>query len=212
MKYLIIILALTAFVAKAQESKFEAAILKGKQLLKEAEGEEEYLSAFNFFERIAQKETEEWLPLYYQAQSLAMLGANLSERDKKEETLNKALDIVIKAKKLDKNAEVVALEGFVQMIRLTVDPGTRGQILSPTIFGLFNESLAINPENPRALLFLGQMHHGTAQFFGSSFEEACKYIQKAYNIFGQQAGESTIYPEWGMESAEFMLEKCNGSN
>lgn len=204
-----IFLSIVFFTLKAQNSTYESAILKGKKLLKEAEGPDGYQSAANFFERVAQKETEEWLPLYYQAQILAFQASNDSIAEKKEAYLNNALELISKAKKMDKNSELVALEGFVQMLRLTVDPATRGQTLSPTIFGLFNQALAMDAENPRALLFLGQMHYGTAQFFGSGFDEACTYIQKAYDAFEKLPAEETIYPTWGRGAAEAAKQKCS---
>lgn len=212
MRSLFIVFTLLACAVQAQDNRYESAILKGKKLIAEADGEEAYRSASNFFERIAQKETERWLPLYFQAQSLAFLGADLSDPTKKDEVLNNALELVKKARTLENNVETVALEGFIQMIRLTVDPATRGQTLSPEIFSLFIEALKMDSENPRALLFMGQMQYGTAQFFGSGVEEACKYIQNAYDIFEQQPDEETINPDWGAKSAGSMLQKCNGSN
>lgn len=210
MRTIVIVLLLGCFALSAQVSPYESAVLKGKKLLAEADSLAGYQAAFNFFERIASKETSEWLPLYYQAQCLTIMATRLSVPDKKDETLNKALDIVKKAQQKEKNAELVALEGFVQMIRLTVDPATRGQTLSPTIFGLFNEALTLDPNNPRALLFMGQMQYGTAQFFGSGFDEACRYIQKANDIFGAQPEKETISPDWGAKTALAMMKTCNG--
>lgn len=209
MNYLILLLVLSGSVATTQNTTFEAAVLKGKNLLNEAQSSEDYLEAANYFARIAQKETAEWLPLYYQAQSLAIRGTMLSEPAQKDEVLNQALQLLITAKQLEKNSELVALEGFIQMIRLTVDPATRGQSLSPAIFGLFQEALKLDPANPRALLFLGQMHYGTAQFFGTGYEEACGYIQKAYDIFDQKPDAPTPVPDWGGDMARSLLGSCN---
>ncbi|MEQ8472155.1 MAG: hypothetical protein RIC35_13270 [Marinoscillum sp.] len=204
---LITVLVVVGF-ASAQ-TKFEKAILKGKEMLSEADSAKAYQPVINYFERIASKETGEWLPLYYQAQILAITATSNPNVDEKEVTLNSALELITQAKKIDKNAELLALEGFVQMIRLTVDPATRGQTLSPTIFGLYNEALKLDAKNPRALLFLGQMQYGTAQFFGSGFEEACKNVKMAYDIFEEQPGEPTILPTWGKGSAQAALDNCN---
>ena len=196
-------------IGLSAQSKFETAILRGKQLFAEADTLTDYQKAFNYFQRIAQKETQEWLPLYYQAQALAIIGSNDKDNTSKEATLNTALEIIESAKKIDKNAELLALEGFVQMLRLTVDPATRGQTLSPVIFGLYNQALAIDAKNPRALLFKGQMQYGTAQFFGNGFEEACANVKKAYHIFENASEEPSIYPTWGKGSAETALANCN---
>ncbi|MEQ8582578.1 MAG: hypothetical protein RIC30_14615 [Marinoscillum sp.] len=208
MKTIFMILVLVAGSATAQ-SKFETAIFKGKDLLKAADTQEAYTACANYFERIARKETGEWLPLYYQSLSLTLNGAEETDTDTKEKVLNDALVLVQQAKKLDKNSEVVALEGFVQMMRLTVDPATRGQTLAPTIYALFGEAMAMDAENPRAQLLMGQMEFGTARFFGSGFEKACGYIQSAYDIFGGTPDEPTILPTWGMKMAEASLAYCN---
>lgn len=202
------ILAFISFVSISQ-SKFESAILKGKELINNADTATEYKKASNYFERIAQKESGEWLPLYYQAQVLCIMASNDGNMDRRETTLNSALDLISKGKKMDKNAELLALEGFAQMLRLTVDPATRGQTLSPVIFGLYNQALAIDSKNPRALLFMGQMQYGTAQFFGSGFEESCANVKKAYDIFENESDGASIYPTWGKGSAKAALANCN---
>lgn len=195
-------------LAQAQ-SKYEQAILKGKAMMGKTDSTEGYLAVANYFERIARRETGEWLPLYYKSLSLSFMATREGDKARKEETLDKALALVQQASKLDKNAETVGLEGFIQMLRLSADPAARGQTLSPVIFGLFQEALTIDPANPRALLFMGQMQHGTAQFFGSGFEEACGYIQRANDIFEQAPSQNTILPTWGKESAVAMLAICN---
>lgn len=200
--------ALTISLAFGQ-SKFESAILKGKKMIATLDTITDYQNTINYFERIAQKETDQWLPLYYQAQVMSFMASNDPNVDTKEVTLNAALGLIQKAQKIDKNAELVALEGFVQMLRLTVDPATRGQTLSPTIFGLYQQALALDSQNPRALLFMGQMQYGTAQFFGTGFEEACANVQKAYDIFEKQPDEPTINPDWGKGSAKAALANCN---
>lgn len=191
------------------QSNFESAILKGKEMIEAADTITVYQKGLNYFQRIAQKETDQWLPLYYQAQLMAWMASSEKDLEVKENNLNVALGLIAKGKQLDKNAELLALEGFVQMLRLTVDPATRGQTLSPTIFGLYNEALAMDSENPRALLFLGQMQYGSAQFFGSDFEEACANVKRACDIFEKQSDEPTIYPDWGRGVAQTNLDQCN---
>lgn len=210
MKNLLITLFILGVASFASaQSKLEKAILKGKAMLAEVDTTNDYQPVINYFERIGTKETGEWLPLYYQAQVMTFMASNEGDKDQKEQTLNAALELINKAKKIDRNSELLALEGFVQMIRLTIDPATRGQTLSPTIFGLYQEALKLNPENPRAMLFLGQMQYGTAQFFGTGFDEACGMISKAYDIFEEQPDLPNISPTWGKGSAQAALDNCN---
>ncbi|MEO9477968.1 MAG: hypothetical protein ABJG41_20660 [Cyclobacteriaceae bacterium] len=209
MKNLIYItLILVSVTGVAQKSKFTRAILKGKEILSTADTVTAFLSAANYFERIKLNEPEEWLPAYYQAKALAIAGMR-GEEDQKEELLNTALGVIQTAEEIERNSELVALEGYVQMMRLTVDPATRGRTLSPVIFKLFNEALELDPENPRAMLFLGQMEYGTAQFFGSGTEKACGYIEKAAVLFEAESEEDTILPLWGAGSLAHYLKNCN---
>jgi hypothetical protein len=191
----------------SQNDKLTKAIMKGKTLIIEADTLSEYISAANYFERVALSEPGEWLPAYYHAQALTFGAMSLSN-EKKEELLNTALKWIKDAQKTDQNDELVAMEGFIQMMRLTVDPGTRGQTLSPLIFRLLGEALNINPENPRALLFMGQLEFGTAQFFGTDTEKACTYIQKALPLLADESGKDTIFPSWGLYGAQQYENLC----
>lgn len=209
MRTLFSVLALLLVMSAFSQSKYETAIFRGKQMIAAADTLADYQQAVNYFERIGKKEQDQWLPRYYQAQVLAFMASDESDLETKEVTLNTALAHIEAAKRMERNAELLALEGFVQMLRLTVDPSTRGQTLSPVIFGLYQQALGLDAENPRALLFMGQMQYGTAQFFGTGFEDACTTILKAYHIFEKQPEAPTIFPDWGMASAKASMENCN---
>ncbi|MFY0600672.1 MAG: hypothetical protein JXR03_13450 [Cyclobacteriaceae bacterium] len=205
---LYIALVLLSTLNFAQSGKFSKAILKGKEMIAQSDSIDNYIAAANYFERIKLKETNEWLPSYYHALALTF-GALKLEADEKEDMLNTALKSVEVGKKIAKNSELIALEGFIQMLRLSIDPAVRGRTLSPTIFQLFNAALKYDENNPRATLFLGQMHYGTAQFFGSSTEEACSYFEKAKALYDSESPEDTIFPTWGKKGLEEMVKNCN---
>src|SRR5690606_10019153 len=105
-------------------------------------------------------------------------------------------------------SEVAAMEGFVHMIRVTVDPASRGQQYSGLAFQAFGKSLAINPDNPRALALKAQMELGTAQFFGSPVDDACATMRLALEKFDTFTSENPLAPRWGRETAESMKEQC----
>ncbi|MFT6856360.1 MAG: tetratricopeptide (TPR) repeat protein [Cyclobacteriaceae bacterium] len=191
-----------------QHSKFEKAILKGKAMMENSATISDYANAANYFERIAKNEPDQWLPVYYRAQANMIIGNKLKGQEQ-ETYYQEALDQIGEIKNADKNAEVLALEGFIQMMRLSADPGTRGQSLSPVVFGLFRKAINFDNSNPRALLFMGQMEYGTAQFFGSSSDKACEYINNAVALFENKSNESTVYPSWGNSSAQLSVKNCN---
>ncbi|MFT6866594.1 MAG: hypothetical protein ACJA08_001425 [Cyclobacteriaceae bacterium] len=192
----------------AQNQKYIKAMMTGKSMIGQADTITELVAAANYFERIAQNEKEEWLPNYYQGQALTFAGLQV-EKEARETYLNSALDCIKNAASIERNAELVAMEGFIQMMRLSVDPATRGRILSPTIYALFREALLLDPNNPRAQLFMGQMEFGSAQFFGSGTEKSCEYIQRANSLFAKESTDDTIFPNWGNKTALGMAENCN---
>ena len=106
---------------------------------------------------------------------------------KKDAFLDQAKSELDKACAIQSNeSEIVAIEGFIHMVRVTVDPATRGQKYSSLAMQAFGKAISLNPENPRALMLLAQMQLGTARFFNSSTAEACATAQKAlekYNSY-----------------------------
>lgn len=208
MKTITCIITLGMTLALGAQSKFEQAVLKGKMMMDTASSVPAYLAVSNHFERVANLETSEWLPLYYQALNVTFAATATQDPAGKEELLNRALELVQKVGTINKSSESLSLEGFIQMLRLSVDPATRGQSLSPVIYGLLHQAIAMDAKNPRALLLLGQMEYGSSRFFGKSTDEACSYIQKAYDIFEQMPDEMTVMPTWGKGSAQSSLQNC----
>jgi len=63
--------------------------------------------------------------------------------------------------------------------------------------------------NPRALIMWAQMKQGTAQFFGTSTDEACGEAVNALELLDKQASsEPSIAPSWGRWNAESMVKQC----
>jgi len=192
---------------QAQDLRFQKAILNGKSLIEEANSISKYQEAANYFERISKNEKEEWLPLYYQARSNVLIG-NLLTGKGRETHYQTSLELIDQAEKLNSNSELIALRGFIHMMRLSADPATLGPSLSPIVFGLLQKAINLEPTNPRALLFMGQMEYGTSQFFGSSTEKACDFIQRSIDLFIKESNQESIFPKWGIASAMLSSKQC----
>jgi hypothetical protein len=137
----------------------------------------------------------------------------MATREKEGLVKDKYLDLALrsneKAKALLPNeSEIIALEGFIHMIRVTVDPASRGQQYSGLAFQSFGKAVSLNPENPRALALLAQMQFGTAQFFGSSTTEACGTNSKALEKFDTFKSDNALAPKWGRGMAEDLKKGC----
>ena len=165
--------------------------------------------AVNTFERIGLVETGKWEPQYYLAFCYLMM-ANLEQNaGRKDELLDRAMTAITKAKVLAPDeSEVIALEGFVYMLRITVDPGSRGQEFAPRALQTLTKATSLNPENPRALALTAQMLYGSAQFFGTSTSEACEMVDKSLEKFSAYKSGNELAPMWGKAMAESLQEKC----
>lgn len=209
MKHLILFFAFTmASILSYANDAYIKTMKKNQKSLQEANTIDELIEVANSYERIASIQTEEWLPLYYAAYSNIRIS-NLKEKPAdKDAYLDKAqvhLDKALKLKKED--SELVALQGFILMMKVSVDPANRGQALAGKVMAAFEKAVQLNPSNPRAQFLLGNWSFGTAQFFKASTEESCEMIKKSINLFEmEQPGE--LGPSWGKEMAKGMLSYC----
>lgn len=165
--------------------------------------------AVNAFERIGEAEKTKWEPFYYASYGYVMMATREKDATKKDNYLDQALKAASKATAINPNeSEIVALEGFIHMIRVTVDPASRGQQYSGMAFQSFGKAVELNPENPRALALLAQMQYGTAKFFGSSTTEACETLKKSLEKFETSKSDNVLAPRWGRGMAESLKANC----
>ena len=208
-----ILLAAFLFVlvkgAFANDGKYMEAMKKNIDAIYKAQTIEELQSSVNAFQRIADAEKTKWEPHYYAAFGNILMAAREKEGARKDSYLDIAMEAVKKCKVIaPEESEIIALEGFVYMIRVTVDPATRGQQFAGLAMQTFGKAIALNPENPRALSLLAQMQYGTAQFFGSSTSEACGTLAKSLEKFATYKSENPLAPLWGKQGAEGLKAQC----
>ena len=209
---LTMLIAIT-FIAKATDDKFTQVMAKNIELVYKANTPEELQNAVNAFDRIANAEKTKWEPLYYSAFGNLMMATREKDGAKKDKYLDLAIDALQKAKAIKQDeSELFAMEGFVHMIRVTVDPATRGQQFSSKAFESYNKALVLNPENPRALALMAQMEFGTSQFFKGPITEACDTNNKALEKFSSQKPGNLLAPAWGKSMAEELKTRCAQSS
>lgn len=204
----VLMLALSHLVL-GNDGKYTEAMQKNIQAVYEAQAIPDLQNAVNGFERIAAAEKTKWEPYYYASFGYIMMATREQDKVKKDTYLDQAMKGIAKAKELaPQESEVVALEGFAFMIRVSVDPGSRGQQYAPVAMQTLNKAAAMDAENPRALSLLGQMQYGTAEFFGSATTEACATIDKALEKFSTFKTDNPLAPRWGKGMAEGAKAKC----
>lgn len=199
----------TTHMSFVSDDKYAAVMEKNIQQVYTAQSIPEFQAAVNAFERIGAAEKTKWEPHYYASFGYIMMCAREQDSAKKDAYLDQALASVEKAKQLQKNeSEIIALEGFIYMLRITVDPASRGQRYSARAYEAFNKAIALNKDNPRALSLLAQMQFGTAQFFNSPVTEACGTLAQSIEKFGTYKTSNPLAPQWGKAMAQGLQEKC----
>jgi tetratricopeptide (TPR) repeat protein len=193
----------------ADNGKYISAMQKNIDAVYKAKSIEEYQQAVNSFERIGAAEKTKWEPYYYSAFGNIMMANREQDGAKKDLYLDQAKAAIDKAKAIiPDESEVIALEGFVHMIRVTVDPGSRGPQYAGLAMQTFGKATALNPENPRALSLMAQMQYGTAKFFKSETTEACNTLRLALEKFDNFKSDNPLAPRWGRGMAEELKTQC----
>ncbi len=209
MKNIILILTFIATTAFANDEKYTEQMTKNIEAVYKAQAPDEFQQAINAFERIGNAEKTKWEPFYYASFGYLMLATREQDGGKKDQLLDLATTSLDKAAAIKENdSEIVALEGFIYMIRLTVDPATRGPQYSGMAMQTFGKAIALNPENPRALVFMAQMQYGTAEFFKAPTTEACSTLARSLEKFASFKTDNPLAPKWGKGIAEEMKEQC----
>ncbi len=163
----------------------------------------------NQFERIANVENERWLPVYYAGYARVLMAAMEQDLQKKDPYLDAAQQNLDAVEKMEHDAtERMALQGFLYMIRMSVDPA-RGVELGQKCAMILNQAYMMNNQNPRAILMLGQFNHGSATYMGADTSEACAMFDTALQLLESQDEESEKFlPNWGKDLALNMQRQC----
>jgi hypothetical protein len=201
---------LFATFVMADDQKYIQTMSKNIEALYSAHTAEQYQNVINTFDRIGNAEKTKWEPYYYSAFGYLMIANMETDLTKKDQWLDQASVAISKASAINSNeSEIVSLDGFTQMLRVTVDPASRGQKYSGQATALFSKALALNPENPRALSLMAQMQIGTARFFKSPTTEGCATAAKAQEKFKTYHSQNPIAPIWGKEMTDKLVGACN---
>lgn len=196
-------LLLITAITFADDQKYLQVMLQNIEMLYKAQTISEYQQSINIFARIAGAEKTKWEPYYYTAFGYLMIANKETDVAKKDQWIDLAEAAVKKAKEINpQESEVTALDGFTQMLRVTVDPASRGAEYSSKATALFSKAIALNPENPRAYSMLAQLQVGAAKFLKGSTAEGCATAARAQQLFQTYRSSNPVAPVWGKEMAE----------
>jgi hypothetical protein len=212
--FVLILAFLSTSVSLLANSPYEKAMKSAMEELGKCNSLETFNQSGNTFDRIGNQDNTKWQPVYYSAYTRVIMAAITEKPEEKDAYLDVAQKHLERLGEIaDHDAsERLALEGFLHMIRISVDPATRGQEYSGKSATALSQALAIDGQNPRAMYMMGQVTFGTAQFFGNDTSDACNMFKTSITLFEQEASDDArgFDPSWGLKQAQTMLERCGG--
>jgi len=202
-----ICITLTAMGADKKYEQKMGETLRGFSTCSTLEG---YQELANQFRTIANVETNEWLPLYYEAQCYVLIsfmdnsGATAKDAwlDQAESSIEKMLELA------PQESEVYALKSFYHTGRLVVNPPERAQTTTPLIDAAIGKSLSLDPGNPRAKFMRLSNDIGVARFFGSDTTPFCEDARELLEQWDSYEAKSAIHPSWGKDQVEEIVNGC----
>jgi len=171
---------------------------------------EDYQMVANQFRTIANVETAEWLPVYYETQCYILMsfmdnsGAKARDvwLDQAEKSIKKMMDLA------PQESEVYALEAMYHTGRLVINPSERAMTTTPLINAAIGRSLGLDAYNPRARFMRLSNDIGTARFFGSDTTPYCDDARELLEQWDSYKVKSPIHPSWGKGQVEEIINGC----
>lgn len=203
-----LLMAITIVGSFASENKYNEAMSAAVEKLNQASTVDDFLETANTFERISQMEQNQWLPLYYSAQSYIIVSYMKKDLSKNDVILDKAQQFLDKAFILaPEETELFALQAFLYPSRIMIDPMGRGMEYMGKMDQALNEAIRLNPENPRSYYLRAITILNMPEEFGGGAAAAKPIFEIAKSKFNNFQPETSISPNWGKEQNELEMTK-----
>lgn len=209
-------LGLLCFNSFGQDaSKYQEAMGKALKQVLDGKNSDDFQQAANSFDRIAQNEPKQWLPLYYKAYAQTMQAFTTKDKKSVDDILQPTLTQIeglIDRVDLEKDpiqlSEVHTLIAMMYNAMISADVMTRGPKFGPLAFKHLEQAEALNPENPRVQLLKAQNLFYTPEAFGGDKQAAQEKVERALQLFEveSQSGEASLMPSWGFDQAQQLLD------
>lgn len=211
MKTIITILFVT-IAGTVFSSKYEEVMKSNIDKMYQLTSSIELQSLANQFERIANAETDKWLPAYYAAYCyMRSTFFDDQDNDKKQAKLDKAQEIIDGlVKKYDKESEIYALQAF--LFQLRIHDMVTGMKYSGKASDAIDAAEKLNPNNPRVYYLRGSNLFHTPKFVGGGPEKAKPDLEKAAAMFSSQKPDDPLMPTWGADHNQQLLSQCDEEN
>jgi hypothetical protein len=191
-------------------SSYKEAMIENIEKMNKTQDPAVLVELANTFDRIAQKETGEWLPLYYSAYasvSVTFFNQQLTNEEKVI-IFDKAQQKVDEAKKITENeSEIYVLQAMIFQLRISTDPQNAYQYTIK-----INEALGraetLNAKNPRIPYLRGTTLFYTPAEYGGGPSVAKPLLEKAAQLFTSADKSDQLMPSWGAYHNNMVLQQC----
>ncbi len=199
---------LLGFSSYAQSS-FETVMQDKISKIQANSTSEELTSLANDFERIASKESTQWLAYYYAAYTtiekgrLAMRENKTTELDAIATAADKFID---KADAIEpNNSEIFVLKKMSSSLKMMVDPMSRYMSDGQDAKKYLAKAKALDANNPRVTLLEAEDTYFTPEQFGGSKTKGIELFKQALEQYKTFKTKSNLDPNWGKSEAEYFL-------
>jgi hypothetical protein len=199
-------MSVTAFAQADYEKAMKENIVK----IETSKTSEEFSTLVNNFHRLASKEANGWLPLYYAALANVQKGRALMREGKTQD-----LDFV--ASQADKyigaaaqlsptdNAEIHLVKKMMYSLKMMVNPQQRYMTDGAKATEELKIAEKLDPNNPRIALIKAEDTYFTPEQYGGSKTKGIEQFKEAVAKFNSYTPKSALEPNWGKSEAEYFI-------
>ncbi|WP_430615114.1 hypothetical protein [Flavobacterium sp. JP2137] len=153
------------------------------------------------FEKLAEQDQTNWIPAYYLTLLETTNSFDVTNHRDKMNQIDKARARIEGFLETERNAEWLNLLALNYASEVSIDPLGK-KALSQNVAELYEEALALEPQNPRALYGRAAYNIREANYFGKDKTAYCEELKKALVAFDNQKSEVPFYPKWGQDQAQ----------
>lgn len=182
---------------KAQtEDLYQTHMQKALEGLNAARNASELANSKNLFERIAMKYTTRWQPVYYMAYSDVQMVFYNPRAEQNSTRLEEAKCLLAKLELFADvdESELHVLWAYYYNARITVNPECAQEVFGEVLAAL-EKSLALNPDNPRAITLRAMFNQYLPPFVQLKIDAKAE-VEKAKTLFANEE-KTADKPYWG---------------
>jgi hypothetical protein len=213
-KYLLsFALACMSLTAFAQTTDYEKVMTEKIAKIETCKTAEDFQNLANDFQRIAQKDQNQWLPLYYGAFSAIQKGRIMMKNGQTQDLdyvagqAEKYLAVAAHVAPSD-NAEIHLLNKMAASLRMMVNPQQRYMTDGAKAAEELKIAEKLDPTNPRIALIKAEDMYFTPEQYGGSKTKGIEMFKDALNKFNSFTPKTSLDPNWGKAEAQYFLSQA----